>query len=143
MKKFLIGILISMFLFTTSASAMTLAWDAYTDPIATNLAIYVSQDNNVWSILVDNIPTASVASEIPDHQTNNQRMYYMMRAFDSVNNEESANSESVSFYWTADGGGFEGPAGVGGIRLLDCSILDGTPDDGSPDWALCDGRHNK
>ena len=135
--------IVLVLLLITSAHALTLAWDPYSDTVTTDLRIYTSIDKTTWSILVDSIPADEVASEIPDNLNDYERVYYMMRAYDSVNDEESGNSNVVSYFWTSGGSGHTGPAGVGGVRLLDCSSFDAIPDDGSAEWTLCNDRHNK
>ena len=118
MKK-LISFISVVFLFTfllTTSHAMTVAWDAYTDTEAT---------------------------EIPDNPNDQERVYYMMRAYDSGEDAESGNSNVISYFWTTGGGGHTGPAGVGGVSLIDCGPLDNISDDGSPEWDICQGRHNK
>ena len=146
MKKLLLALIfifIFIFIFTTTVGAMTLTWDVYSDPVATNLRIYHSMDNTNWTaILIDDIPTNNIASEIPDGN-DNERVYYRMTANDSVNSEESTPSNTVSFYWTTGGSGHTGPAGIGGLRLLDCNPFDLITDDGSNDWDLCNNRYNK
>ena len=145
MKK-LISFISVVFLFTfllTTSHAMTVAWDAYTDTEATDLRIYHSLDQSTWSLLVDSIPTNIVASEIPDNPNDQERVYYMMRAYDSGEDAESGNSNVISYFWTTGGGGHTGPAGVGGVSLIDCGPLDTISDDGSPEWDICQGRHNK
>ena len=145
MKKLisLFTIVLATLFIIGSASAMTLAWDAYTDTKATDLRIYSSLDQSTWAILLDSIPTGSVAAEIPDNPVDNQRVHYLMRAFDSVSSQESGDSNSISFYWTTGGAGFEGPAGVDSIKFLDCDPFDGIADDGTAEWGLCNGRFNK
>ena len=145
MKKLLtcfVSVLAVLFLIG-SVHAMSVAWDQYTDTKATDLRIYSSVDQTNWSILVDSIPTDQVAAEIPNHSQDYQRVYYMMRAHDVVANEESPDSESISFYWTTGGQGHVGPAGIQGIKLLDCAPYDAIADDGSPEWGICNGRFNK
>lgn len=122
---------------------MTLAWDEYTDTAATDLRIYHSTDQTNWTVLVDSIPTSMVASEIPDNANNQERVYYMMRGANTTATpeEESGNSNIVSYFWTTSGGGHTGPAGVGGISLIDCEPYDSKPDDGSPEWETCSNRY--
>lgn len=141
MKKILVAIVIALFLFVTSASALTVAWDTYNDPIATSLRIYSSTDNTNWTLLVPDIPTSSTSVQVPNHTVDNQRVYYLLRAHDSAGNQESGDSNVITFYWTTGGNGVVGPAPVTGIRPLDCSVHDTSPDDGSPEWDLCQGRH--
>jgi len=148
MKKILlvfISVILGLFLIG-SASAMTLAWDTFIDPVATDLRIYSTTDPTdpaTWSILVDSIPTNMVASELDDHTTDGERVYYKMRSYDSNNQEESGDSNVVSFYWTESGAGHTGPAAVGGIKLLDCDYYDGISDDDSNNWDICNERYNK
>ena len=138
MKKFLVALVVVFGLvLVNSASALTLAWDSYTDPNATGLRIYSSTDNTNWSVAVDNISTGMVASAIPDG-SDYTRVWYKMVAFDS--NDESAPSNTISFYWTFGGGGNEGLAPMNDIRLLDCDqILAGS--DTHADYAVCESRH--
>ena len=138
----------AVLLITSTVNAMTLAWDVYTDSKATNLRIYQSLDQTNWTILVDNIPTDMVASEIPDHTTDYERVYYMMRAADTTvptndPKHESPNSNVISYYWTTGGSGHTGPEAVNGVTLIDCGYYDNIPDDGSSQWDLCMNRHNK
>lgn len=116
---------------------MTLAWDTYTDLNATGLKIESSLDQSTWITLVDDIATNYVASEIPDNPTDDQRVYYRMKAFNGT--EESEPSNIVSYYWTTDGGGHSGPAAVGGIRLLDCDNI--LQDTNHADYNTCLNRN--
>ena len=143
MKRFIMTV-IMLFLFVVPVNALTLAWDAYSDPEASVLRIYGgASESGSWAIVVGDIPTTYEASQLPDNPNDNERVYYTIRAYDSVNDLESANSNIVSFYWTTGGGGSEGAAAVSGIRFLNCNPYDAMPDDGSPEWAICDGRYNK
>lgn len=145
-KCFRIGliVIVMVMLCVGLANALTTAWDSYTDPNANIFRIYSSlNESGPWAVLIDDIPLSHVAAEIPDHTTDNERVYYIIRAYDSVDDLESENSDIVSFYWTTGGGGYEGPSSVMGIRLLDCDPYDAIPDDGSPEWQICDGRYGK
>ena len=144
-RNFTIGLLVSLMLVVVpSAYALTLAWNSYSDTGATDLRIYHSLDQSEWTLLVDSIPTDMVASEIPDGSVNT-RVYYMMRAVDTNPNPdaESGNSNVVSYFWTTSGQGYTGPTAVGGITLINCGPLDNIPDDGSPEWEICNSRHKK
>jgi len=139
----IIIVLVLLFAIPLAANALTLAWNSYSDTGATDLRIYHSLDQSEWTLLVDSIPTDMVASEIPDGSVNT-RVYYMMRAVDTNPNPdaESGNSNVVSYFWL-EGGGHTGPSAVGGITLINCGPLDNIPDDGSPEWDICNSRHKK
>lgn len=143
MKK-LLGILVAAaLLFSGTAFGQTIVWDTYTDTEADTLRIYQSSTKPYnWQELTFGIAKDNVAAEVPAGP-DNTRVYYKMNAHDSTNDMESSDSDVVSFYWTTGGGGTVGPAGVGGIRLLDCSTYDSITDDGSPEWDICAGRYNK
>lgn len=132
----------TVLIFSASAFGQTLVWDAYTDTEADSLRIYQSTtgDAGPWTAIVNSIPTDMIASDVPNGP-DNTRVHYMMRAHSSGLDVESSNSDTVSFFWTTGGGGSTGPAGIGGIRLLDCTEYDGVPDDGSDNWDICAGRH--
>jgi hypothetical protein len=137
-KKSLL-ILVALLFFAVSVQAMTLAWDPYSDPQATDLRVYHSTSSSgPWSLLVDSIPKDKVSSEIPDG-ADYTRIYYLMRAYDSAGDQESADSNIVSFYWTTGGAGHEGPAGIQEIKLLDCDSILSDPT--NPDYELCTNRH--
>lgn len=139
MKKIIIALFLSLFLIS-SANALTVAWDTYTDANATGLRIESSTDQSTWSTAVDNIPTNLISSEIPDGP-NATRVYYRMRAFDDATPENVSDpSNVISFYWTTGGGGFEGIAPVDGIKLLDCETIE--LDVNHPDYDTCVNRHN-
>ena len=140
----IIIVLVLLFAIPLAANALTLAWNSYSDTGATDLRIYHSLDQSEWTLLVDSIPTDMVASEIPDG-SENTRVYYMMRAVDTNPNPdaESGNSNVVSYFWTTGGNGHTGPTAVGGITLINCGPLDNIPDDGSPEWEICNSRHKK
>lgn len=139
MKKFLVALLVVVFglVLVNPASALTLAWDSYTDPDATGLRIYSSTDNTNWSTSVDNIATDKVASDIPDG-SDYTRIWYKIVAFNA--NGDSVPSNVVSFYWTFGGGGNEGLAPMNDIRLLDCDQILAGPDTHA-DYAICESRH--
>lgn len=138
MKKLFLLVLAIVFGMATSASALTLAWDSYTDPDATGLRIEASTDGGAnWSTLVDNIPTTYTAANIPDG-TEYTRVFYRMRAFNATDTSDPSNS--VSFYWLPDGGGYEGLAPVNGIKLLDCDEILAGPSD-HPDFGTCQNAY--
>lgn len=137
MKKLVIALFLSLFLFT-SVNAMTLAWDAYTDPAATNLRIEASTDNITWNIEVDSIETSIVASDVPNGP-DSTRIWYRLRAYNTNTQEQSDPSNVVSYFWTTGGGGFEGVAPVDGVRLLDCDEI--ILDDQHPDYDTCLNRN--
>ena len=138
MKRLFIAILL-LTIMVPLAFAWTAAWDEYTDSTA-QLRIYQSDDQVNWAIIVDNIPYTYQSSEVPAG-TRDTRIYYRMTAFNS--DLESAPSNTISLYWNRDGVGFEGPAAVGNLYILDCEPYDLIEDDESYEWAVCNARYNK
>jgi hypothetical protein len=126
-KKLFIVLLIM--LFCSNVGAMNLKWDEYTDSSSSELRIYQSTDPTKpreYTILIDNIPTSDVTVNVttgPD----NTRVYYIIRAYSADLDMESKNSNEVSYYWTINGGGILGPAGVTGFTLIDCGIANPDP----------------
>ena len=145
-KKIIVLLSILFLLICSNTYGMTVKWDTYTDTEASQLRIYKSTDQVNWDIEVTGIPTSYIASELPDG-TANARIYYIMRAYSETLDLESGNSNTVSVFWSNNGDGsvtgITGPAGVGGLQLLDCSLYDGTTDDGSINWDTCSNRFNK
>lgn len=129
-KKLFIVLLIM--LFCSNAGAMNLKWDLYEDSTeaqVSELKIYQSTDPTEpreYTILIDNIPTSDVTVNVttgPD----NTRVYYIIRAYSADLDMESKNSNEVSYYWTINGGGILGPAGVNNLKLIDCGIANPDP----------------
>lgn len=122
LKKYLLSIIFTLLfgIFAQSAiGAMALAWDTYSDPLATGLRLEESIDNSNWSTLVDNIPTSDTAVAVPTHQTENERVFYRLVAFNST--DVSSPSNVISYFWTTGGGGYKGLQTPGLIRFIDCS----------------------
>ena len=136
----IIIVLVLLFAIPLAANALTLAWNPYTDTVATELRIYKSPTGigDTWTELVFNIATNNVASEIPDGVVNT-RVYYKIIAVDTISIPEvrSGDSNIVSYFWLEDGQGYTGPSAVGGITFIDCDNIDNT----SPNWDICQGRH--
>ena len=136
MKKiFLIALMVICFSF--NAHALTLVWNPYLDTTATFLRIESSTDGINYIIAVDTIPTAMVATAIPNGP-DQTRVYYRMRAYNDI--DQSTTSNVVSFYWTTGGGGWEGLSPVDNIHLLDCDAI--LTDPNHADYALCTGQWN-
>ena len=122
LRNYLLSIIFTLFfgIFAQSAlGAMAVAWDAYTDPIATGLRLEESTDQSNWTIAVDNIPTSDTAVAIPTHQTENERVFYRLVAFNST--DVSSPSNVISYFWTTGGGGYEGLQTPGLIKFIDCN----------------------
>ena len=141
----IIIVLVLLFAIPLAASALTLAWDTYTDTVATELRIYKSPTGigDTWTELVFNIPTNMVASEIPNGELNT-RVYYKIIAVDTISDPEvlSGDSNIVSYLWLEDGG-HTGPSAVGGITFINCDDYDDISDDNSDNWDICNSRHKK
>lgn len=136
MRKILISLALTLIFAVTANAAMTVAWDTYTDPVATGLRLESSTDNSTWTTAVGDIPTSMVASDIPNGP-DNTRVYYRMVAFNA--SEDADPSNIISFYWTTGGNGFEKVAPATGIKFLDCAsiLLDNT----DPDYGTCLNRY--
>jgi hypothetical protein len=135
MKRIILALFLCLLL-ASPAAALTLAWDAYTDPNGTNLRIYHSADNTNFTILVDAIPINNVAAEFPDGP-DYTRIYYKMTAYNTE--DESSPSNTVSFMWSTGGGGSEGLLPMDTIRLMDCDTI--LQDPNHADYTLCQGRY--
>jgi hypothetical protein len=134
MKKFFMYSLVIIFTFgiLSIAQAMSIQWDTYTDENASGLRIESSIDKITWNIIVDDILTSKIASEIPNGQSYT-RIYYRIVAFNAT--DQSLPSNIVSFYWTEGGGGHEGLAPASNIQLLDCDLI--LEDTNHPDYSTC------
>ncbi len=139
MKYFLL-IFLFLFVFVPPCFSMTLAWDSYSDPQANILRIWSSDNNVDWTILVADIPTDNVASEV-SNGSDDTRVYYKMTAVntDAEPDESSDDSNTISYYWTTGGGGHIGPAVPGGIHLIDCDKVQS----GDADYDICQNRYNQ
>jgi len=116
----IIIVLVLLFAIPLAASAqMALAWDEYTDPTATYLRIESSTDNSSFSTLVNDISTEALGSLVPNHTTDNQRVYYRLIAYNT--SDQSTPSNTVSYFWTTNGGGQQGLLKPGDIHFVDCS----------------------
>ena len=135
MKRILIGLILTMFMFA-SANAMTVSWDAYTDSAVTGPRIDCSTDQVSWSTNVNAIPTNMVATDIPNG-SDNTRVYYRMIAYNA--SETADPSNVITFFWTTGVNGYETIAPVNGIKLLDCAtiMLDST----HADYDTCVNRY--
>lgn len=107
-----------------SYAELAVAWDPYNDPDATGLRLEQSLDQQNWEALVDNIPTDAVATGVPNHTADYQRVYYRLVAFNA--DEVSDPSNVISYYWTTGGGGTEGIGSPGNLRFIDCDNPQGT-----------------
>jgi len=116
-------------LFCSNVGAMNLKWDEYTDSSSSELRIYESTDPTeprTYTILIPGIPTSDVTVNVPTGP-DNTRVYYIIRAYSADLDMESEDSNEVSYYWTTNGGGILGPAGVTGLTLIDCGIANPDP----------------
>ena len=119
MKKLLLTILFVLVVGVSySFAELVLAWDAYSDPNATGLRLQSSLNQTTWATLVDNIPTDSIATAVPNHITDYERVYYRLVAFNATDVSDPSNV--ISFYWTTGGGGSEGVGSPGNLRFINC-----------------------
>jgi len=118
----IIIVLVLLFAIPLAASAqMALAWDEYTDSTATYLRLESSLTTNPadFSTLVNDISTEALGSLVPNHTTDNQRVYYRLIAYNT--SDQSTPSNTVSYFWTTNGGGQQGLLKPGDIHFVDCS----------------------
>lgn len=118
-KILVLGMILAMLVVVPVASAITLAWDSYTD-VADGLIIYQSTDGVNFSSIsgFDNIPTTHVSATIPDGDPGT-KVYYRMTAFDG--STESGPSGTVNYTFYSGGGGGEAPTNPTGITFVDCT----------------------
>ena len=135
----IIIVLVLLFAIPLAASAqMALAWDEYTDSTATYLRLESSLTTNPadFSTLVNDIARTAIGVAVPNHTTDNERVYYRIVAYNS--GFESGPSNTVSFFWTTGGGGQEGLLKPGDIHFVDCS----NPQSGEEQFCLDIGASN-
>ena len=118
-KLLIFGMILAMLVVVPVASAITLAWDSYTD-VADGFRIYESTDGINFSLIsgFGNIPTSHVSATIPDGALGT-KVYYYLTAFDSANESDPSGVVSYNFY--SGGGGGEIPNNPTGITFIDCT----------------------